>query len=100
MLGNDVGTVNGTAWIVSRFDLMGLAGDDTFQFNSSVASTFVQARGGEGNDVFELAAESFGRSRVDGGENGDDSMLPLRTPVEMHDGSMFATSGVWTEWIH
>ncbi len=69
--GNDIGLVNGLDGVGSlRFD--GLAGEDSFQFNSSVANTFVQALGGEGDDEFGLGANFFARSKVDGGEGDDD----------------------------
>ncbi len=68
--GNDVGIVNGTSGIGSlRFD--GNSGSDMFFLNSSVADSFILALGGEGTDTFEVFAESFARSRVDGQEGND-----------------------------
>ncbi len=70
--GNDTGIVIGSEGIGSlRFD--GLAGDDQFAFEDSIAASFVQGRGGEGNDTFLVGESSFARSRVDG-ELGDDTV--------------------------
>jgi hypothetical protein len=71
-LGNDTAGVTGTIGISTlRFD--GNEGNDLFQFNSSTANTFVQGRGGDGNDTLLVGELSFGRTRVDG-EGGNDQV--------------------------
>ena len=70
--GDDVGIVDGSLGI-STIKFQGEAGDDQFDFQNSVAASFVQALGGDGNDEFLVGATSFARSRVDG-MNGDDSV--------------------------
>ena len=69
--GNDTGIVEGTLGI-STVKFQGQAGNDSFDFQDSVAASFVQALGGDGDDSFVVGATSFARSRVDG-QTGNDS---------------------------
>lgn len=68
--GDDTAIITGTSGLSSvRFD--GNAGNDQFQFENSVAETFVLGLGGEGNDTFDVSGLSFARGRVDGQAGND-----------------------------